>query len=141
MTAKKPEAEARPVTRELAAKSMRRIVSQFPIGENTKDYFETIYEQVRLAGLTEDLFEGACIRLAGTMLPYKPPMASEYLAAAARIKATGARRRDDCPKCNGRGWIYVADLRAGLEQRVVDPKDARAGEKLAVADCQECRHV
>ena len=128
----KPQAvkAPQPVTRDQAAKSMRRIICQFPTGPaaiNTKDNFDAIYEQVKLARVPADLFEAACIRLAGTMQPYKPPMAAEYLEAVRKIEAETKRRVENCPKCGGRGLylIQVFDRHKG-------------GMTDAYTQCHEC---
>lgn len=144
MTAKRPEPKTdRTLTRELAARSMKRILCQFPVGHNTGDYFEAIFEAVREAELSPDLFDSACLRLASTMLPYKPPVAAEYIEAAKSIKGRRSMRLANCTDCKGRGWIYVRDLRdtGDKTQVAVNPSDAQVGEKLAVATCQACKPV
>jgi hypothetical protein len=141
MTAKR---QAEPLTREAAARSMRRILCQFPVGTDTKTYFESIFEQAKLEGLTSDLFDAACIRLAGMMQPYKPPVAAEYKDAARQIKATRIQTRTNCPDCQGRGWIYVRDLRdaaAPLLAQPINQSEIKPGDKVAVATCQACKPV
>lgn len=131
MTAKRPDPKAdRALTRELAAGSLKRILCQFPVGSNTKDYFEAIFEAARLAEIPDDVFEGACLCLASTMLPYKPPVASEYLEAARRIRAASSRRREDCKLCLGRG-LHLIQIFDRHSEKMVD----------AYTPCRECAPI
>lgn len=114
-------------TRESAFKSMRRILSQFPVNLDMADYFDAIFEQVELAGIESGVFETACIQLAATMEPYKPPMASEYLTAARRIKAVQGQRRSDCETCHGLG-LYLVKVFNKHSETMVD----------ACASCTSC---
>jgi hypothetical protein len=120
------KSQPKQITRESVAKSMRRILFQFPPGAETKGYFEAIYEAIKTQDIPDDLFDAACLRLASTMLPYKPPVASEYLAAVRAISYEQKRRKDNCQKCLGRGGFYVRDPR--------DPD----GRKDAWSLCPEC---
>jgi len=142
MTSKPPATEILiEKTRPKAFSSMRRILCQFPVNVNTKEYFDAIFEQVKLAQLTVSDFEAACLRLAGTMQPYKPPMAAEYLEAARSIRAGRSARKANCPECAGRGWIYVRDNRDGKPPVRVKNEDIKPGETLSLAHCQACMAV
>lgn len=139
---KQTDAKPKTASREAVAKSMRRIVCQFPNNPDPKGYFEAVYEQVKLREIPADLFEAACVRLVGTMQPYKPPIANEYVDAAKSAKFERNRRRENCSECQGRGWIYVRDLRdqsAPLLQSPVNQSEIKPGDKVAVATCQACK--
>jgi len=129
------------LTKDLAFRSMKRILCQFPPTTETKPYFESIFEQAVLHELDPQDFEAACLRLAGTMQPYKPPMAAEYLEAARSIRAGRSARKANCPECSGRGWIYVRDNRDGKPPVRVKNEDIKPGETLSLAHCQACMAV
>lgn len=109
---------------------MRRIVSQFPTNPDPKGYFEAVYEQVKLNEIPEDVFDAACTRLAGSMLPYKPPIGPEYVQAAAAIKAERSRLKASCEKCGGLGLVPT-EIYSQLYGTMVK----------AYAKCQACRPV
>lgn len=109
---------------------MRRIVCQFPTNPDPKGYFEAIYEQVKLHEIPEDVFDGACIRLAGTMQPYKPPIGPEYVQASVSVRAERLRLKDNCEKCKGLGLVET-EVYSRLYDTMVK----------AYAKCQACKPV
>jgi len=125
---RKPEGKQAIVTQDEAFRSMRRILCQFPVNDDTTAYSKAIIEQAQRAGVDAKTFEAACLRVAGTMLPYKPPMAAEYLEFVRKLKFEAQAARDNCEKCKGMGLVPTKTF-SQLYGTMVD----------AYAQCQACR--